>query len=142
MNNTLGVYSNELAKIKIYIANPDNSHSVNFKETFDPFIEKYNKDTALMNVNFHTALKLINNISQSFSDVDIKREQHIELTRTEQKNEQAVLEQKIDGLTNSINTMSNNFNENISNIVAGITQKHTEEINTLKLEMREMMKEC
>ena len=133
ITNTLAFNSTELAKIKIYTSKPDNSHSVNFKETFDPFVEKYNKDTSLMNDDFHTALKLINNITQSFSDViNVKREQHIELTRMEQQKEQAVLEQKIDGLTNSINTMSNNFNENISNIVADITQKHTEEINTLK----------
>ena len=149
MTNTLVVHSTALAKIKIYTANPDNSHSVNFKETFDPFIEKYNKDTSELNDNFHTALKLINNISQSFSDVDIKREQHIELVRMEQQKEKDALEKKIDGLTNSINTMSNNFNENISQIITNITQKHTEEknvmseeINALKLEMREMMQEC
>ena len=54
-------------------------------------------------------------------------EQRVDSIKTEHQNEKVVLETKINALTDSINTLSSNFNQNMNHMLSNIMQNHIKE---------------
>ena len=97
------------------------------RSALSPFVVQYGKDRSELNENFHKMLKVTSSMSQSYLDVDNKMEQRVDSIKTEHQNEKVVLETKINALTDSINTLSSNFNQNMNDMLSNIMQNHIKE---------------